>query len=876
MLLHYNIIFQLYVLCISGNAALLLLSPENLRNRFVCHNHFVPEDFLSGNRKLLKRTACPIRFSSSPLHVLTPTKTYTRRRNDDEDEFQGQSTSQAPIHILTPPIASLSNPSTSSADKQWVTELTKQPISPARLHVKRKLEFPVASDTPTKRKLRDSLGKVKEDLKKKRVQITRFKKSAASLKTRLSNFNVNNLLQSTKFISPHAKALVRMQLLHRNKSKWLKDERDFCLGLYFKSPATFKMLRKQIILPSVSTIKLWICKTSKFRPGFSNAYIHNLSLKVGTMTRNEKYCVLLFDEMALKKFLEYSKAMDFIEGFEDLGHLGRTNKFAKEALVFFVRGMFLSWKFPFTYFLSQSATSGNILKDLILAVLKKLKEIGLNVKAVVCDQGTNNRNALKLLGVTEPTRPFFLDNDGNKYYTIYDTPHLMKSIRNNLLNGNYILDNEIISFSDVRDTYRIDQRSQTGARSMVKITSAHLNPNPFQKLSVKLAVQIFSHSVSSAIQTAVQTGVLNSSTALTTANFLTSCNNLFDCLNSVQRYNKNPYACALSQNTPTVEQTLISCLEMFQKIKKVDFKAKCTVSRPPCFDGFVSTITAVLDIYYELLNEGKLFLLTSKLNQDPLENYFSIVRQKGGYNKNPTVRMFRLTFRSLTLTTFLKPISDQSNCAPDSDELVNIGQPSDQSSTSTIFISQGNDSDTEGSGSDTMSSTSSDVSIAETIPQTKLERCSIVYFAGYLVKKMYDKFNCDHCEHALTKANELLNDADEILLINRLYDNKLSISKGLMAPSDIQKVVTEIGFDIFSRHRCKNIHKKLIGKRIFKKILAKLRSEKILFFHNDEHQIHREYIIEILVRVLLYYQCKQINSSGSKNVGGKLQVWQHK
>lgn len=43
----------------------------------------------------------------------------------------------------------------------------------------------------------------------------------------------------------------------------------------------------------------------------------------------------------------------------------------------------------------------------------------------------------------------------------------------------------------------------------------------------------------------------------------------------------------------------------------------------------------------EHLPNKEYFLMTNKLTQDPLENMFSIMRQKNGYNKNPTARTFR-------------------------------------------------------------------------------------------------------------------------------------------------------------------------------------------------------------------------------------------
>jgi len=108
---------------------------------------------------------------------------------------------------------------------------------------------------------------------------------------------------------------------------------------------------------------------------------------------------------------------------------------------------------------------------------------------------------------------------GQSLNLIYDIPHLIKSLRNNLITEDIQIKNKIISFQDLFKTFNIDSKSKT-ARGMCKITRIHLNPNPIQKMSCKLALQIFSNSVSAAIKTCLQTGELKSITAKDTADFL--------------------------------------------------------------------------------------------------------------------------------------------------------------------------------------------------------------------------------------------------------------------------------------------------------------------------------------------------------------------
>ncbi|KAH8028609.1 hypothetical protein HPB51_017827 [Rhipicephalus microplus] len=73
---------------------------------------------------------------------------------------------------------------------------------------------------------------------------------------------------------------------------------------------------------------------------------------------------------------------------------------------------------------------------------------------------------------------------------IIDPPHIFKCIRNNLLKaGKFLLpsDKEVqhFHFEALLDY----EEQQAGLRAVPKLTKAHIRPNAFQKLSVKLAVQ---------------------------------------------------------------------------------------------------------------------------------------------------------------------------------------------------------------------------------------------------------------------------------------------------------------------------------------------------------------------------------------------------
>nr|CAH7768705.1 unnamed protein product [Callosobruchus chinensis] len=130
---------------------------------------------------------------------------------------------------------------------------------------------------------------------------------------------------------------------------------------------------------------------------YNTTFSKKLAIKVKTMCKNERACAVLFDEIALKPKLDYNESFDYIEGYEDLGFLGRKNEIANSALVFYVRGLFCNWKVPLCYFTSKGPVKGDILAQLIKEVIEGLRRLQLIPVALVADQGTNNRNAYKIL-----------------------------------------------------------------------------------------------------------------------------------------------------------------------------------------------------------------------------------------------------------------------------------------------------------------------------------------------------------------------------------------------------------------------------------------------------------------------------------------------
>lgn len=159
-------------------------------------------------------------------------------------------------------------------------------------------------------------------------------------------------------------------------------------------------------------------------------------------------------------------------------------------------------------------------------------------------------------------------------------------------------------------------------------------------MSYKLALQLFSNSMAATIKTCVYAGELKSKTALQTANMIRYLNDSFDVLNSMSLYNSNPFKCAISNERPLQLKFLEKARSTFENIEKMDAKIKKAANKPLCFDRICWTINAIMMLYNEQKEIGFTYILTERLNSDVIKNTFSIFRQRGGYNRNLTTKIF--------------------------------------------------------------------------------------------------------------------------------------------------------------------------------------------------------------------------------------------
>ena len=148
--------------------------------------------------------------------------------------------------------------------------------------------------------------------------------------------------------------------------------------------------------------------------------------------------------------------------------------------------------------------------------LDKLIAIGLDVKLVICDLGSNNRSLFETVLGTSPRKPYFVTSQ-SKIFVWYDPPHLLKNINNNLKKHGLSVDGAPVLWKYIQEFYEKD--ASLPIRMAPKLTSKHIDLSPFAPLRVNLATQVLSHSVAAGICTHCSLGTMQLE-ALATAGFV--------------------------------------------------------------------------------------------------------------------------------------------------------------------------------------------------------------------------------------------------------------------------------------------------------------------------------------------------------------------
>jgi hypothetical protein len=325
-------------------------------------------------------------------------------------------------------------------------------------------------------------------------------------------------------------------------------------------------------------------------------------------------------------------------------------------------------------------------------------------------------------------------------------------------------------------------------------------------MRVSLAAAVLSHSVSAGMTTHVTLGSLPPEAQYTAA-FVDRMDKLFDTFNSKFLYNNLKPLNGGVRDGSLHETFLVECAEWLKTWTVPTAKHELHFIR-----GWMISITSLLTLWRDLhTNFGLNYLLTNRLNQDCLENLFSIIRQKGGQRDNPDTMQFASAFRSVAINNMLSP-SRAANCQADADTLFATLKTVDEARTISIpryeVTNAINPHDRCNSH------------IEEAVFETAAEDNVFEYICGYVTAKITKKHTgcCDVSQ--LKNPKPQLNEARHLLRYKAL-SKKQGMFGGLTVASEVfrdqillyeQTYRNSINGIIHAQHVRKRLHTMLSSK----------------------------------------------------------------
>lgn len=488
----------------------------------------------------------------------------------------------------------------------------------------------------------------------------------------------------TRNMPKSAKIFTRMQFMEGHKKKkghrFILDEKILSLSLYKKSPKAYSLMSKYFTLPSRKVLKTLLAQV-KMQPGINPIIFNELKTTISKMQPQDRLCTLIFDEMSIYPQIFYNPYTDDLVGFENFGK-EKTKHFANHALVFMVKGVKKNFKQPVAYYFTQRLSTPR-LKEILKEVAAEVLATGLKIVATVCDQGSPNTSCVNNLILEAKTSYFsegkewkndvILIND-QEIIPLFDVPHLIKGIRNNLLNKDVIYSDKNgtknVKWEYFQQIFAAD-KAHGELRLLPKITREHVDPTKIKKMRVKHAVQVLSHSMAVATDNLVARGDLPQECA-NVIPFLILIDKLFDSLNasSFSVPHGKKYRAAVKRNSPHHELWQ-EALKLLKSIKFIFIRGDGSkiVKNVPTVNNFIKTIEGFKSLWQLLSKKHCLdSMLTRNFNQDPLENFFGSIRSLGARNVAPNCMGFEGAFKTLLLNNISSDHSVHSNCEKDSNE----------------------------------------------------------------------------------------------------------------------------------------------------------------------------------------------------------------
>ena len=567
-------------------------------------------------------------------------------------------------------------------------------------------------------------------------------------------YNLSTIQQRLQFIL----CQVENSLCFKNRRRYNIITQVIALKIHLLSPACYTYLQSLecISLPNQRNI-LKLCSNIGLESEFSS-YLQKVTSNFTSLQRN---VIIHMDAIHIKSDITY-------KGGKIIGSILNSNEPTKTVFAVMVSSLYGKWS-EIVRLLPCSSTSAIELKPIITHLIGDIENCGLSVHVICTDNYPLNVSLFKLFSPDQrtltpevihpcdPHRPLFF---------IFDFVHILKTIRNNWLNlkdynRTFVFPKfedfsvqSTASFQDIRLLYKSDQHCV--AKLAPRLTAKSCYPSNFERQNVNLALKIFDESTVGAL-----TVFANSRSTIksNTAEFVSLILNIWKIFN-VNVPNKD-----IRLNDEFSKQLGYNDFRFSFLSKAVDW-LDCWSSRSEkngklsaqTFTSFKHSCMALPKIV-NFLTENRQFqyVLSSRLQNDPLEHHFGLYRMMSGAQYHISYCQILESERRVKLSHVLKLFShntetDKSDNSSLKDFLANFSEHTTGHEQKFSF-----DLEDYMVEMDDLSR----IVLNDEILQ------SLVFIAGYAVHSyMKSTSKCDVCLKFLTEDKDILFDTPKFQLIN--------------------------------------------------------------------------------------------------------------
>lgn len=468
----------------------------------------------------------------------------------------------------------------------------------------------------TRLRLENSKALKREDeLKNKIIQLE------VELKAKnLQASNINRLLSSLltqnqidKLWSPPAR-----------QQTWSEDDIAKSITFYSTSSKLYKILKKQNFpIPSEQILQCWI-KKIQLPPGILMPAVRLLKAANG-FNDSLKICVLSFDKMQLKKIYSYNDTTDTTIANNDY------------VQVVMLRGLVSEWQQPVFY-----SYDNKITPTILKAILKTIESCGYYVVAMINGIDGPDSTLYEQLGIIW-TNPWFT-YEKHKIYVFPDVPSLLKDLTDNFFEHGYIINGKEVKKNIVSKLLSCTSADRTTSNNT---NNENSDNSVVDNKKAKEDAKHFIQSIAKVMGTAAKLGLLDEQNCEECCDMFKLTSTWFNIMNSSEPESSDtqssvpPYGIA-----PAIENHLLEKMSKFiTDVRVIGKDHKLSFQK-----GILQCCIAIKLLFKDLQKRfGLKYLVSSRLNNDKLENIFDILGTNGGQNSLPDRKEFRLRLTAYVL-----------------------------------------------------------------------------------------------------------------------------------------------------------------------------------------------------------------------------------